>query len=226
VKAWYALSPSLEDAANAALSMVDQRDGTNFQPPRPLVFRAFEMLPPEKVRVVILGLDPYPTPGHAHGLSFSIPNGVRAAKTFKNIEKEYESDLGYPLGATDFSSWVKEGVLLANSALTVKTGEPKTHLDLWRGFSENWISALARNGGARVWVLWGNDAQEFRPLIEAAGDDKQMIIEAPHPSPLAAWRGFFGSRPFTKVNTMLSGTGAGQIDWRIPAAQEQGTLFM
>ena len=75
-------------------------------------------------------------------------------------------------------------------------------------------------------MLWGNDAQEFRTLIEASGDDKQMIIEAPHPSPLAAWRGFFGSRPFTKVNAMLSGTGAGQIDWRIPAAQEQGTLFM
>ena len=225
MKAWRELSPSIESLGRIALEAATIRESGNYQPPRELVFRAFEMIRPENVRAVILGLDPYPTKGHAMGLAFSIPDGVSAAKTFKNIAKEYEADLGYPMQSTDLTPWVESGVLLANVALTVKTGEPKTHLDLWRRFTEEWVSGLARSGGSRVWVLWGNDAQEFRTLIESAGEGAQMVIESPHPSPLAAWRGFFGSKPFSKTNQLLAASGSRGIDWKLPVVEQQGTLF-
>jgi len=213
-KEWLALNPALETLGEAAIRAALARDGSNVLPPVDLIYRAFQIVPPASCRVVLVGLDPYPTPGHPMGLSFSVPYGTTWAKTLRNIAKEYESDLGYPLAQSDLTQWAERGVLLANMALTVKRGVSKSHIALWSAFTTAWVTSLAATPEPRVWILWGNDAKELEPLI-LAGGPQQRILTSSHPSPLAAHRSFFGSKPFTRANEELSKLGVPAIDWKL-----------
>lgn len=213
-KAWLDLNPALGPLGEEAIYAAIQRDGSSVLPSVERIFRAFQMVSPAQCRVVLVGLDPYPTPGHAMGLSFSVPYGVNWAKTLRNIAKEYESDLGFPLSTSDLTQWAERGVLLANMALTVRAGEAKSHLDLWSNFTRAWVQSLADFPTSRVWLLWGNDAKTILPLVEA-GSARQRILTAPHPSPLAAYRGFFGSRPFSRANEALASLGEAPVDWSL-----------
>lgn len=209
--AWAECCPGIEEAAAAALAKVDPSWQDVF-PAKQNVFRAFDLVGPDDVRCVILGMDPYPTPGHAIGLSFSVPEGTKPLpKTLKNIITEFEEDVGATLPSTEFHGWAEQGVLFANAALTVH-GKPGAHMKHWAAFTAAWIKGLQDLNAPCVWVLWGNDAKVFRPLITGSN---QRVIESPHPSPLAAYRGFFGSRPFTKSNELLTELGCKPIDWAL-----------
>lgn len=174
-------------------------------PRRPDVFHALTV-PRDEVRVVIVGQDPYPTPGHAHGLAFSVPAGVSPLpRSLANIFKELADDTGIVRTRGDLSDWVAQGVLLLNRVLTVRAGQPGSHRGRgWEPFTE----ALLRSVEPEVVVLWGNDAQTARPFF-----DQAEVIASPHPSPLSASRGFFGSRPFSRVNTALAAAGEEPIVW-------------
>ncbi|KAF1854219.1 hypothetical protein Lal_00011112 [Lupinus albus] len=208
-KAWAAAYPGLDAAAYTALSQIGP-DWEGIFPAQEHLFRAFELVPPDACRCVLLGMDPYPTPGHAIGLSFAVPDGTKPLpKTLKNIIIEFQEDLGMPLPSTEFNNWAKQGVLLANAALSVK-GKAGAHMKHWAEFTATWIRGLQKQDAPCVWILWGNDAKAFRPLITGAN---QRVIESPHPSPLAAYRGFFGSRPFSRSNELLAELGCPPIDW-------------
>lgn len=169
------------------------------------VFRALSLPLPE-VRVVIVGQDPYPTPGHAHGFAFSVPASVKPLpKSLANIFSELRTDVGGAPETGDLTPWVRQGVLLLNRVLTVRAGEPGSHRGRgWETFTE----AILRATEPSVAVLWGNDAQTARPFFPSA-----EILASPHPSPLSAHRGFFGSRPFSKVNEVLLAKGEQPIQW-------------
>lgn len=211
---WLQLCPSLALLGTAALAKARTHAAGDIQPPVHLIYRTFELLRPDETKVVILGQDPYPTPGHAMGISFAVPYGRSWARTFINIAKEYESDLGFPLETSDLTPWNERGVLLANAALSVKTGAARSHSEFWRSFTDSWVAALANDQRPRVWVLWGKDAQEFEPLI-GAGGSMQRILKSAHPSPLSARKGFFGSKPFSTVNQELAQLGLAPIDWSL-----------
>lgn len=174
-------------------------------PPRADVFRALSA-PREDVQVVIVGQDPYPTPGHAHGLAFSVPTQVRPLpKSLANIFSELEDDLGGRPATGDLSGWANQGVLLLNRVLTVRAGSPGSHRGRgWETFTE----AVLRATRPAVALLWGNDAQTASSFLHGA-----KIIASPHPSPLSAHRGFFGSRPFSRTNDALLATGMQPIRW-------------
>ncbi len=187
--------------------------GRAFAPRGEHVLRAFTQ-PLDGIRVLIVGQDPYPTPGHAVGLSFSVAPDVRPLPpSLVNIFKEYVADLGLPPPATgDLSPWAEHGVLLLNRALTVEPGRPNSHQGKgWEAVTEQAIRALAARGGPLVAVLWGRHARNLRPLL---GD--LPAVESAHPSPLSASSGFFGSRPFSRANALLNGQGAEPVDWRLP----------
>ena len=191
----------------------EKRAGKVIYPPGPQIFRAFELTPVDKVKVVILGQDPYHNPGQAMGLSFSVPNGVPAPPSLKNIFKEAEDDLGIKMsGSPDLEGWARQGVLLLNAMLTVRAGEPSSHSAIgWQQFTDAVISYLSDHRENIVFMLWGNYARSKAALIDR---NKHLVLEAAHPSPLA--RGaFFGSRPFSKANHYLVQTGRGPIDWRL-----------
>jgi uracil-DNA glycosylase len=182
------------------------------------VFRAFER-PPSAVRVLIVGQDPYPTPGHPIGLSFAVDAHVRPVpRSLGNIYRELESDLGVPpVAHGDLSAWSEQGVLLLNRVLTVGAGDAGSHRGWgWERVTEHAIGALALRGGPLVAVLWGRDAASLRPMLEDVA-----VIESAHPSPLSARRGFFGSRPFSRTNALLVEQGAEPIDWALPAAGDE-----
>lgn len=174
-------------------------------PPRADVFRALQ-LPLPDVRVVIVGQDPYPTPGHAHGLAFSVPADVKPLpRSLNNIFAELRDDLGGQPANGDLTSWVDQGVLLLNRVLTVRAGKPASHRGRgWEIFTE----AILRATRPAVVVLWGNDAQRARSFFTGA-----EVVASAHPSPLSARRGFFGSRPFSRVNTVLLAKGEQPIHW-------------
>lgn len=177
------------------------------------IFRALDLCPPQNVKVVILGQDPYHGDGQACGLSFSVPNGVKAPPSLKNIFKELTSDLNIlTSGSTDLSPWENQGVLLLNSILTVRAHEPGSHKNIgWSQFTDYIISYLGANYNGIVFLLWGNYAQSKAPLIDPS---KHLILKAAHPSPLA--RGaFFGSHPFSQANAFLESIGKSPIDWRL-----------
>jgi uracil-DNA glycosylase len=177
------------------------------------ILRAFRE-PMADVRVLIVGQDPYPTPGHPMGLSFSVGADVRPLPpSLGNIFRELQDDLGIPPAAHgDLSSWASQGVLLLNRVLTVRAGTPASHRGRgWEQITEQAIRALVARGGPLVAVLWGRDAQTLKPLL---GDIP--AIESVHPSPLSASRGFFGSRPFSRVNALLAEQGAEPINWQLP----------
>jgi uracil-DNA glycosylase len=194
--------------------------GRRYLPAGENVLRAFKQ-PFAGVRVLIVGQDPYPTPGHAVGLSFSVaPEVRRLPGSLVNIFREYSDDLGYPAPATgDLTPWSERGVLLLNRVLTVEPGKPGSHRGKgWEEVTEQAIRALAarksagRVGGAPlVAILWGRDARTLVPLLEGV-----PIIESAHPSPYSAANGFFGSHPFSRANHLLEQEGAGPVDWKLP----------
>ena len=189
--------------------------GNGYLPAGQNVFRAFTF-PFDRVRVLIVGQDPYPTPGHAVGLSFSVAPDVRPLpRSLDNIFAEYRKDLGYPAPATgDLTPWCERGVTLLNRVLTVRPGAPASHRGKgWEAVTECAIRALVARSKPLVAVLWGRDASTLRPMLE--GSDC-VAIESAHPSPLSASRGFFGSRPFSRANELLEQMGAEPIDWRLP----------
>ncbi|WP_026356478.1 uracil-DNA glycosylase [Mycobacterium sp. 141] len=189
--------------------------GRRYLPAGQNVLRAFSF-PFDQVRVLIVGQDPYPTPGHAVGLSFSVAPDVRPLpRSLANIFTEYTEDLGYPQPSTgDLTPWAQQGVLLLNRVLTVRPGTPASHRGKgWEAVTECAIRALVARQQPMVAVLWGRDASTLKPML-AEGDC--ATIESPHPSPLSASRGFFGSRPFSRANELLQQKGAEPIDWRLP----------
>ena len=188
-------------------------EGRRYLPAGENVLRAFKQ-PFGAVRVLIMGQDPYPTPGHAVGLSFSVPPTLRRLPpSLLNIFREYTADLGYPQPATgDLSTWAERGVLLLNRVLTVQPGKPGSHRGKgWEEVTEQAIRALAARDAPLVAILWGRDARNLAPLLTPT-----PIIESAHPSPNSADRGFFGTRPFSRANELLEKQGGTPIDWKLP----------
>lgn len=187
--------------------------GRTYLPAGPHVLRAFQQ-PFQDVRVLIVGQDPYPTPGHAVGLSFSVAPEVRPLPgSLENIFRELGSDLGLPRPSTgDLTPWTEQGVLLLNRALTTAPRRPGAHRGKgWEEVTDQAIRALADRGGPLVAILWGRDARTLRPLLGAV-----PTVESAHPSPMSADRGFFGSRPFSRANALLEELGAAPVDWKLP----------
>jgi uracil-DNA glycosylase len=188
--------------------------GRGYLPAGENVLRAFTF-PFESVRVLIVGQDPYPTPGHAMGLSFSVAPDVRPLpRSLANIFAEYASDLGHPVPVSgDLTPWAQRGVMMLNRVLTVQPGTPASHRGKgWEAVTECAIVALAARPEPLVAVLWGRDAATLKPMLSGR---RCMTIESVHPSPLSASRGFFGSRPFSRANELLAQMGAEAIDWRL-----------
>ena len=210
-----ALEPVAADIAAAGDFLRSEiAAGHSYLPSGPNILRAFRD-PLANVRVLISGQDPYPTPGHPMGLSFSVAADVRPLPaSLNNIFRELQDDLGVPPSEHgDLSAWASQGVLLLNRVLTVRTGVSASHRGHgWERVTEQAIRALVARGGPLVAVLWGRDAQTLKPLL---GDTP--AIESAHPSPLSASRGFFGSHPFSRVNELLQEQGTDPIDWQLPA---------
>lgn len=179
-------------------------------PPEDQVFRALSSTPPERVRAVIVGQDPYHGPGQAHGLAFSVPRGVPAPPSLKNLLRELGDDLGVMRSDTDLSGWARQGVLLLNTVLTVRDGAAGSHRRRgWEDLTDGVLAAIAASRPVVV-VLWGADAQKKQRLF--AGTSSRVIVGV-HPSPLSAHRGFFGSRPFSAIDAALDELGAPRLDW-------------
>ena len=183
-------------------------------PPRQQLFSAFALTPPEQVRAVILGQDPYHEPGQANGLAFSVRPGVKLPPSLVNIYKERETDLGIaPSLDGDLTHWAQQGVLLLNTVLTVERGKANSHKDLgWQEFTDSVIASLTGLPQPIAFVLWGAQAQK-KAKAAAASPYPRLILQTPHPSPLSAYRGFFGSRPFSQINEFLTAHGQAPIDW-------------
>lgn len=183
-------------------------------PPGEQVFAALELTPFEQVRVVILGQDPYHDVGQAHGLAFSVQPGVKLPASLRNIFKELKDDLGIAAPRCGcLTPWTKQGVLLLNAVLTVRAHQANSHRGKgWEPFTDAIIERLGQREPPLVFVLWGKPAQAKKKLIDTS---RHVVLEAAHPSPLSAHNGFFGSRPFSKVNQTLRAWGQGEIDWRI-----------
>ena len=187
--------------------------GRGYLPGGEHVLRAFER-PLEQVRVLVVGQDPYPTPGHAVGLSFSVAPDVRPVpRSLVNIFTELQADLGVPAPSSgDLTPWADQGVLLLNRVLTVRPGTPASHRGRgWEEVTGRAIEALVERGGPLVAILWGRDARSLAPHLTGI-----PCIESAHPSPLSARNGFFGSRPFSRANDLLAQAGADPVDWRLP----------
>ncbi|MCO5315122.1 MAG: uracil-DNA glycosylase [Solirubrobacterales bacterium] len=194
---------------------VENAAGRGYLPSGENILRAFT-LPLDRVRVLIVGQDPYPTPGHAVGLCFSVAPDVRPLPpSLVNIFKEYGDDLGYPPPANgDLTPWFDQGVLLLNRSLTVQPGRPNAHQGQgWEEVTEQAIRALAGRGGPLVAILWGRNARNLKPLL-----GEVPCVESPHPSPMAARHGFFGSKPFSRANALLAEQGADPVEWRLDPA--------
>lgn len=188
-------------------------EGSAYPPPADR-YRALELISPENVNVVILGQDPYHGFGEAHGLAFSVPEGIKMPPSLRNIFHELADDINVqPPLKTDLTRWVKQGVLLLNTSLTVAPGSPGSHANIgWKRVTDAIISGLANSDKPRVFVLWGKHAQSKLALIPK--NKYHLVIESAHPSPLSVYRGFFGSRPFSQINQWLSEHGRAEIDWR------------
>lgn len=191
----------------------EKSEGKKIYPPGSQIFKAFELTPVDNLKVVILGQDPYHGPGQAHGLSFSVPAGVPAPPSLKNIFKEIESDLGIRMsGYPNLEKWASQGVLLLNAVLTVQAGSAASHSKIgWEEFTDAVIRYISDNCDGVVFLLWGNFARSKSALIDRS---RHHILEAAHPSPLA--RGaFFGCRHFSKTNEILASQGKTPIDWML-----------
>ncbi|MDO6416608.1 uracil-DNA glycosylase [Sphingomonas sp. BIUV-7] len=204
-------------AALRAFLAAEQAAGKRIFPAEGARFRALELTPLDRVRVVILGQDPYHGEGQAHGLSFSVLPGVRPPPSLANIYKELHSDLGVARPAHGFlEHWAKQGVLLLNSVLTVEMGRAASHKDKgWERFTDAVIRAVAAQPQPVVFLLWGAYAQKKAAFVESAGG-RHLVLKAAHPSPLSAHNGFLGCRPFSQANAFLVAHGQAPIDWALP----------
>lgn len=183
-------------------------------PPQNRELYALELTPPERVRVVILGQDPYHEPGQATGLSFCVEKGTPYPPSLRNIFKELADDVGAEAAHGDLTVWAEQGVLLLNTVLTVEKGRANSHADWgWQQFTDAVIAATNTLSQPIVFVLWGAQAQKKAALLNTKAP--RLILNAPHPSPLSAYRGFFGSKPFSQINAFLRAQGADAIDWNI-----------
>ena len=194
--------------------------GQRYLPAGDRVLRAFAQ-PLQAVKVLIVGQDPYPTPGHPIGLAFAVDGRVRPLpRSLGNIYRELSDDLGIPPASHgDLSAWTRQGVMLLNRVLTVAPGRPGSHRGWgWEAVTEHAIRVLAAREAPLVTILWGRDAGTAAPLLEGTA-----VIASAHPSPMSADRGFFGSRPFSRANDLLRRQGADPVDWRIPALSEAST---
>ncbi len=191
----------------------EKREGKTIYPPGSLIFNAFELTPPSNLKVVILGQDPYHGPNQAHGLSFSVPDGINPPPSLKNIYKEIESDLQIKLNKNgNLQEWARQGVFLLNAVLTVRASEPTSHSNIgWHIFTDSVIKAISDSKEGVVFMLWGNYARSKKDLIDK---NRHLVLEAAHPSPLA--RGaFFGCRHFSQCNNYLISKGIAPIDWSL-----------
>jgi len=188
--------------------------GKTIFPPGPLIFNAFNHTPFDKVRVVIIGQDPYHGPGQAHGLSFSVPPGVALPPSLMNIFKEIQADLGVRMsGSGDLTAWADQGVLLLNATLTVQLANAGSHQNRgWEQFTDAAIAALNQHREGLVFVLWGSYAQKKGAMIDP---NKHLVLKSVHPSPLSAHRGFFGNHQFSSINQYLSSKGQAPINWQL-----------
>jgi len=217
-----ALADTLQDEAMQVLRqrLLDEiRAGKRIHPAPEQWFNAFNHAPLDTVRVVILGQDPYPTPGHAHGLCFSVRPDVKPLpKSLQNLFRELRDDLGIANRCGSLMPWADQGVLLLNAVLTVESGRPGSHRGWgWERLTDRAIQVLNALDRPLVFVLWGAQAQKKGAHIDR---DRHRVLTAPHPSPLSAHRGFFGSRPFSRINQFLTEQGASPIDWRTDAGAE------
>jgi uracil-DNA glycosylase len=187
-------------------------------PPEADVFNALRLTPLEEVRVFVVGQDPYHDDGQAHGLAFSVRPGVKPPPSLVNMFKELESDLGVPRPKTgNLEPWAKQGVLLLNTVLTVRAHQPASHKGKgWETFTDAALRAVNDKPDPVVFVLWGGHAQKKAPLIDAT---RHTVIASAHPSPLSARSGFFGSKPYSKINAALEAAGKPPIDWRLDGAE-------
>lgn len=194
---------------------VDEADACGaVYPPARERFAAFSLTPPERVRVVILGQDPYHEPGQAHGLAFSVRPGVKLPPSLVNIYKELQADLGVaPTADGCLTGWARQGVLLLNTVLSVQSGAANSHKDFgWQTFTDAVVDAAGALAQPVVFILWGAQAQKKAAAI-ARSPYPRLAVCSPHPSPLSAYRGFFGSRPFSRANAFLRAHGEAGIDW-------------
>ncbi|MDJ0644153.1 MAG: uracil-DNA glycosylase [Erythrobacter sp.] len=192
--------------------------GRTIFPPRGQRLAALAMTPLEQVRVVILGQDPYHGQGQAHGLAFSVQDGVKIPPSLVNIFKELESDCGIARPATgNLSPWASQGVLLLNNTLTVQSGNAGSHAGRgWDAITDAAVAAVAERGEPTVFILWGSHARKKAGRVRALGSgEHHLVLASPHPSPLSAHNGFFGSRPFSQTNAFLERHGCGVIDWSL-----------
>lgn len=222
-KSWKAvLAPEFSSPYMAELKaflLEEQRNGKQIFPKGAEYFRALDLTPIERVRVVILGQDPYHGEGQAHGLSFSVKPGVRSPPSLVNIYKELQNDLGIPPARHGFlESWARQGVLLLNSVLTVERAMAASHQGKgWERFTDAIIRAINEQPHPVVFILWGSYAQKKAAFVDRS---RHLVIRSPHPSPLSAHNGFFGSKPFSKANDFLVVNGREPIEWALPANPE------
>ena len=194
---------------------MEKVNGKTIYPPGSLFFNAFEQTPFDKVKVIILGQDPYHGPGQAHGLSFSVPQGIKPPPSLVNIFKEIRADIGLQIDPSkgDLTHWAQQGVLLMNAALSVRAGEPFSHANYgWSEFTDRVIQTLSDKKEGLVFLLWGKFAQNKQVLID---ETKHHVLKAAHPSPFSADKGFFGCKHFSKTNEWLLKNGQAPIDWSI-----------
>jgi uracil-DNA glycosylase len=213
------LEPVLADPEARRLGgwlKAEEAAGKAIYPPRGQRLRALELTPLDQVKVVILGQDPYHGPGQAHGLCFSVPDGVRAPPSLVNIYKELRDDMGVAIPPHgNLEHWARQGVLLLNNALTVEAGQAGSHQNRgWEAITDAAVAAVAARAEPSVFILWGSHARKKAERIpELIGSGRHLVLTAPHPSPLSAHSGFFGSKPFSKANAFLKAQGRGEIDW-------------
>ena len=195
--------------------VAEERAGKAIYPPRGRRLKALELTPLDAVKVVILGQDPYHGPGQAMGLCFAVPEGVRVPPSLVNIYKELEADLGVPRpDHGDLSKWARQGVLLLNNTLTVEAGRAGSHAGRgWDAITDACVAAVAARPEPSVFILWGSHAQAKAKRIAGLKTGPHLVVESPHPSPLSAHRGFFGSKPFSRANDFLTQHGRGKVDW-------------
>jgi len=194
---------------------MEKAAGKIIYPPGPLIFNAFNQTPFSRVKVVILGQDPYHNLGQAHGLSFSVPNGIKPPPSLMNIYKEIQQDTGIPMPAEygNLTKWAEQGVLLLNAILTVRANEPASHSKIgWMNFTDAVIKKISDEKKGVVFLLWGKFAQEKQLLID---ETKHFVLKAAHPSPFSADKGFFGCKHFSKTNEILVDQDLEPIDWKL-----------
>lgn len=197
--------------------LAQERTRYNIVPSEKEIFAAFDACPLDSTRVIILGQDPYHGPHQAHGLAFSVKSGIAIPPSLRNIFRERQADISLPPPTHgDLTSWAHQGILLLNNVLTVRQGQAHSHRNQgWETFTHRVITYLNMQKTSCVFVLWGTHAQQKLPCIDAK---RHFVVTAPHPSPLSAHRGFFGSKPFSSINTYLADTGQELINWELPEA--------